>query len=210
MPHYLEIKERIKASDYVGTDEMGAKVNGKKHWFWTWQNDRWASHFHCVIKDHQICVAHLQRELNYIEQLNQSQWAIQLKEMLWRAMEFKKQINCNNYFSNLTEKKKLEQDLHQLLLQPLPDSDKKAKTLQKKLLKSYSYILAFFNYPKVPPDNDGSERAIRNIKVQQKISGQFKSDKGADGFAVIRSIIHTTLKSGQNVLNALRLIAIEY
>jgi transposase len=239
LPVYLEIKERIKASAFVGTDETGAKVNGKKHWFWTWQNaeltfivhsdnrgfktiettfenglpssvlqhDRWASHFQCVAKDHQICIAHLQRDLNYIEQLHQSQWAIQLKELLWRAMAFNKKIDYNNYLPHLPEHNKLEQDLNNLLLQPLPPSDKKAKTLQKKLLRSYSYILAFLKYPDVPPDNNGSERAIRNIKVQQKISGQFKSDKGADGFAVIRSVIDTTLKSGQNILNALRLIA---
>ena len=69
------------------------------------------------------------------------------------------------------------------------------------------YILYFLYLPKVPPDNNGSERAIRNIKVKQKISGQFKSTEGADGFAVLRSIIETTIKSGQNVLNALSLIA---
>ncbi len=69
------------------------------------------------------------------------------------------------------------------------------------------YILYFLYHPKVPPDNNGAERAIRNIKVKQKISGQFKSAKGADGFAVLRSVIDTTIKSGQNVLNALSLIA---
>jgi hypothetical protein len=59
----------------------------------------------------------------------------------------------------------------------------------------------------VPPDNNGSERAIRNIKVKQKVSGQFKSTQGADGFAILISIIDTTIKSGQNVLNALSLTA---
>ncbi len=38
LPVYAQIKERIKAADFLGTDETGAKVNGKKHWFWTWQN----------------------------------------------------------------------------------------------------------------------------------------------------------------------------
>ncbi len=47
------------------------------------------------------------------------------------------------------------------------------------------------------PDNNGSERAIRNIKVKQKISGQFKSPTGAFNFAVLRSITDTALKNGR-------------
>ena len=45
------------------------------------------------------------------------------------------------------------------------------------------------------------------IKVKQKISGQFKSVEDTDMFAVLRSVIDTTIKSQQNVLNALALIA---
>ena len=52
-----------------------------------------------------------------------------------------------------------------------------------------------------------TERAIRNIKVKQKVSGQFKAEKSAMNFAKIRSIIDTTIKNGQDVLKALRLIA---
>jgi transposase len=76
------------------------------------------------------------------------------------------------------------------------------------LVKHQQSILNFLWYHQLPPDNNGSERAIRNIKVKQKISGQFKSDQGADCFAVLRSVIDTTIKAGQNVLAALRLIAI--
>ena len=59
----------------------------------------------------------------------------------------------------------------------------------------------------VPPDNNASERAIRNIKVKQKISGQFKTSKAAQNFAVIRSVIDTTIKNSCNVLQALIVIA---
>jgi len=45
------------------------------------------------------------------------------------------------------------------------------------------------------------------VKVKQKISGQFKSLDNANVFAIIRSVIDTTIKSRQNVLNALFLIA---
>lgn len=59
----------------------------------------------------------------------------------------------------------------------------------------------------VPPDNNGSERAIRNVKVKQKISGFFKTEKGAQTFAINRSIIDTIIKSGNNVLNGLNCLA---
>jgi len=59
----------------------------------------------------------------------------------------------------------------------------------------------------VPSDNNGSERAIRNVKVKQKISGQFKTEKAAQNFAMIRSVIDTTIKNGKNVLEILVLIA---
>ncbi|MDO9276205.1 MAG: transposase, partial [Lutibacter sp.] len=59
----------------------------------------------------------------------------------------------------------------------------------------------------VPPDNNASERAIRNVKVKQKISGQFKIEQAAQNFAKIRSVIDTTIKICQNVLEALVIIA---
>lgn len=39
LPMYQEIKNRIEKSTCLGTDETGAKINGKTHWFWTWQNE---------------------------------------------------------------------------------------------------------------------------------------------------------------------------
>ena len=55
-------------------------------------------------------------------------------------------------------------------------------------------LFTFLYIENVPPDNNGSERAVRNIKVKQKISGQFKIDKTAQNFAQIRSVIDTTIK----------------
>jgi len=40
LPMYQEIKNRIEKAACVGTDETGAKINGKTHWFWTWQNEQ--------------------------------------------------------------------------------------------------------------------------------------------------------------------------
>ncbi|MBA3898900.1 MAG: transposase [Bacteroidetes bacterium] len=101
----------------------------------------------------------------------------------------------------------MEEKLDVLLSECLPETHKKAITFQKNLKKHKEFILHFLHHPKVPPDNNGSERAIRNIKVKQKISGQFKSPGGADVFAIIRSVVDTTIKAGQNVIFALSLIS---
>ena len=240
LPHYEQIKGRINKSIFVGTDETGVRVNGKKDWIWTWQNDvltfithsgnrgfktikdnfadglpntillhdRFACHFNCEAMHHQICMSHLLRDLQYIVELYpNSQWAAEMKTLITQALELKKQLTVNEYYGISPEREMLQEKLLILLQTTLEQEHKKAKTLQKSLIKHQQYILYFLYHPKVPPDNNGSERAIRNIKVKQKISGQFKSDEGADGFAILRSVIDTTIKSGQNVLNALSLIA---
>ena len=68
------------------------------------------------------------------------------------------------------------------------------------------HVLTFLYHQKVPPDNNASERAIRNAKVKTKVSNQFKTLTGANGFAIIRSVIDTTIKNSQNVLQALTLL----
>ena len=236
---YQEIKTKIESSTYVGSDETGAKVNGKKHWFWTWQNDnftyvvhsvnrgidtinrvfanglpnavlqhdRWSSHFHCKSKDHQLCVVHLLRDLNYIIELYDCDWAKKMKKLLKKAIDLKKLLKQNEYENPNSERDKLEKELMELLYFPIELSNKKAIVLQKSLLKYHSNILKFLHYHNVPPDNNGSERSIRNVKVKQKISGQFKSDKGAELYAINRSVIDTIIKSKQNVLDGLQLIA---
>ena len=89
----------------------------------------------------------------------------------------------------------------------MDDNHKELVSFQKRMLKYKDYILTFLYHPKVPPDNNGSERAIRNVKVKQKVSGQFKSWKGVENFLVLRSITDTVLKNKQNVFNALNLFA---
>jgi transposase len=176
-------------------------------------HDRFACHFNpiaigCEAMHHQICMSHVLRDLQYIVELYpQSQWATEMKTLIVQALELKKQLTIHQYYGVSHERKNLQEKLLELLSASLDPTHKKAKTLQKSLLKHQQYILYFLYHPKIPPDNNGSERAIRNIKVKQKISGQFKSDEGADAFVILRSVIDTTIKSGQNVLNALSLIA---
>ena len=172
-------------------------------------HDRWACHFKMDAKGHQMCIAHLLRDLNYINELYNKKcgWTANLKTLLREALQLKKDFSEDDYYCPNAERQKLFDKLEQSLHYPIHEDYPKSRSLQKKLLAKQHCILFFLLQPDVPPDNNGSERAIRNVKVKQKISGHFKSTEGANVFAILRSVVDTAIKSGQNVLNSLFLIA---
>jgi transposase len=239
VPAYLLIAKEVESSKVVGSDETGAKVNGKNGWFWTWQtklatfiafssnrgkatidenftngfenavlvHDCWKSHFDTKVQSHQLCIAHLLRELNFFIERYQIKWAILFKEMLLDALELKKQLAHEHYYYPINQRTLLDLRLLVLLHTPVEEKMKEVYSFHKRMNKYKDYIFTFLYYPEVPPDNNGSERAIRNIKVKQKVSGQFKTKRGAEIYAIVRSVTDTCIKNGQNILAAFFTIA---
>ena len=170
-------------------------------------HDCWRSHFQTDVQTHQLCTAHLLRELNYLEERYNHRWPVRFRKFILDGIELKKKLDPGDYFQPLQERTDLENKLKKLLTSRLDENHKELISFQKRMLKYKDFILTFLYHPKVPPDNNGSERAIRNVKVKQKVSGQFKSWKGVENFLILRSITDTALKNKQPVLNALNLIA---
>jgi hypothetical protein len=67
-------------------------------------------------------------------------------------------------------------------------------------------VLAFLDDLAIPFENNQAERALRGLKVQQKVSGCFRSDTGADAFACLRGYLATLRKQGQALLAALETV----
>ena len=56
---------------------------------------------------------------------------------------------------------------------------------------------------RVPFDNNQAERDLRKVKLQQKISGCWRTLAGAEAFLVLRSYLATARKHGRNPLTVL-------
>jgi len=218
------IKQRVTTSQVVGADETGVKVNGDKHWFWTWQTDNltyithsenrkfevhdgWRPQMSTLAENHQNCLPHLLRRLNYLnERYPKSSWGVDFRKLLYKAIALKKKMTAQDYKNN-TERSSIIRALEELLNQPPDTLQKELYSFFKRMKRERQTLFVFLFIEQVPADNNASERAIRNVKVKQKISGQFKKVQAAQNFAQIRSVIDTTFKNGMNCIEALNLIA---
>jgi transposase len=80
-----------------------------------------------------------------------------------------------------------------------------APALVKRLRECREEVLRFMTDLAVPFDNNGSERDLRMIKLQQKTSGCFRTPGGAERFCRIQSYLSSARKQKQPLLTALEL-----
>ena len=235
-PMYETIRRPVLNSPVVGGDETSVNINGKNNWAWTFQNDNatfigihprrgylaieelmpegfgdtiivsdcWASYFKTNAKSHQICTAHILRELQYLTERYENQtWSGRMARLIRVALKIHKYKNTNPGFID-----RIINKLNEFLDEDIDKSFKKIIALQKRLAKYQDYLFLFLKNKLVPPDNNGSERAIRNFKVKQKVSGFFKTNGGAVNYAILRSVCDTAIKNNQNPLTPFKLAAV--
>jgi transposase len=159
-------------------------------------SDRYGAQLRTNALTHQLCVSHLLRDLNYLIELTDSAVVKRFRLLLYDSLTLKKQMEDEDYSSSNINRSYIRKMTFEILDSDLSNEHKKVQTLFKRLNKSRDYIYEFLYYKHVPPDNNGSERAIRNVKVKQKVSTMFKSPQGIQSYAVIRSIFDTCNKNG--------------
>ena len=231
-PAIEKIKECIMKSAVVGFDESGLYCNKKLDWTWIAQTvyftllfhgsgrshkelesrfgsslermiavtDRHSAYFTLNFLNHQVCVAHLLRELQYLNELDTEQgWSKKVESLLQEAVHER-----NENPQAIIDKQPWLTRLDQLLTENLEHMAEQFGQLKKGLIKCRDYIFNFLENPAIPPDNNASERGIRKVKIKMKNSGTFRSDKGADAFLDLLSVVETTKKHNNSPYAAIR------
>ena len=161
--------------------------------------DRHSAYFTIDFLNNQICLAHLLRNLEYLNDIDKEQtWAKEVQTLLREAIHLR-----NEKPSDIIPKENWLTRLDNLLKQNLDNLRKEFNELKRGIIKCRDYIFNFLDNPAIPSDNNGSERGIRKLKVKHKISGCFRSETGADAFHAIHSIADTAWKNGQSPLDAI-------
>jgi len=121
-------------------------------------SDCWSSQLKVKAHKHQLCMAHLLRELtNFIENLN-SEWSAKMKDLFMRAIELKNKMTENDYLNPPEDVAILNIELDELLETDYSKFHAKEQAFVKRLIKHRQSIFTFLTHRDVPPDNNASER----------------------------------------------------
>ena len=210
LTHYtVHLKRGKEALDAIGIlkDFQGVSVH-----------DGWGSYWQFLCQ-HALCNVHHLRDLTFLDEERQQVWAGEMKELLLDIKAAVAQARAEGRSSlHPLEVADWKTRYGALLAEgyqanppdPPPKTGKKgrrkqsaARNLLDRLSKHQEAVLLFLDNFAVPFDNSLAERDIRMVKVQQKISGCFRSPAGAQAFCRIRGYLSTLRKQGLPVLTTL-------
>ncbi len=180
-------------------------------------HDGFGSYFRYACQ-HATCNVHLLRDLTYLAEEQGLWWAAKLKDLLLEMKTATEQARAQGkIWLHPLEVVDWEIRFREILAEgdqahpraTAPPGHRgrakqsTARNLLDRLCKHQQAVLAFLEDLRVPFDNNQAERDLRMLKVQQKVSGCFRSWAGAQAFARIRGYLSTLRKQNMPLLPAL-------
>jgi transposase len=171
-----------------------------------WLSDRYGAQMGWAKRGHQICLAHLDRDLQYAIDCGETVYAGKLRGLIKRACRIGRRRPRLADATLKAYAMKLDRELDTILEAP-PRCRHGEKLLR--LIKRYrQHLFVFLEERGLEPTNNGSERTLRPCVTFRKIIGGFRTEKGAHFYAAIRSVLETARRRAVNPLQAIRLTLI--
>jgi transposase len=182
-------------------------------------HDDWAPYRTYPTATHALCGAHLLRELAEVAQASGQQWAKRMRAVLLDAREVTEQARAAGASCldtgvgaglHVRYQQAIAEGLHANPAAGLPAGQRRrikrpaAVNLLARLIAHQDEVLRFVEDLRVPFTNNRAENDIRMVKLQQKISGSWRTLPGAQAFLAVRSYLSTARKHGLNALAVLR------
>jgi transposase len=181
-------------------------------------HDRWGSYF-LYDCQHAACIVHLLRDLVFLAEEQGVLWAADLKELLLEMKQATEEarepgkpwldpLEVVDWEARFLELLAEADRLHPHAVAPPGGRGRckqsAARNLLDRLRKHQKAFLCFLEDLRVDFDNNLAERDLRMVKVQQKVSGCFRSMTGAQAFSRIRGYVSTLRKQGLPLVSALQ------
>jgi transposase len=182
-------------------------------------HDHWKPYFkyNCL---HSLCNAHHLRELERAFEQDGQKWAREMQDFLLRAKKLVEDFGghlsddmicaLKAEYAGILENAQLECSAPECIENGKKKRGRikrsKSRNLLERFMNYQQEVLRFMENPDVPFTNNQGENDLRMTKVQQKISGCFRSKKGAQIFCLVRSYISTCKKHKINADEALTLL----
>jgi transposase len=177
-------------------------------------HDAWAPYDTYAAPDHQLCCAHALRELQAVTDAGPAGrwcWATQAAEAIATMQRLAREATCHD--RDAVDPAVLAAQVRLFRSAVLAGTSqtaarsgalmKKHNALARRLRDRQDDYLRFTADFRAPPDNNGSERDIRMVKLRQKVSGCLRSLTGARQFCAIRSYLSTSAKHDLGAFEAL-------
>ena len=224
------IREKLLTARVIASDETTTRIDGATHWHWVfvsaaavlhriaprrakavaeevlgdhrpavWVSDRYAGQ-QDLARAHQVCLAHLLRDVQYAIDCGDPIFAPRLRDLLRWAIRIGRRRDTLKDTTLRSYHARAERRLDALVA--MPAAHPAGRDLQAAVKAWRSKFFVFLEDRGVPATNNVSEREIRPSVVFRKATNGFRSPWGAEIHAGYRSVTGTARLHGQTALQA--------
>jgi transposase len=231
-PEVEAIRAQLRQAPVIGSDETGARVDGRNHWQWVFETP--TASYHVIVPTRsrqeiatvlgearpevwlsdlfsaQLSAPAARRQICHAHQLRDLQFAVDAERSAFayrmQGLLLRAQRlhkRRDTLAPELFSRQRTDlEDVCDRLLAAVPPG-REARRLHQRYRKHREALFTFLYRRDVPPDNNGCERALRKSVIHRKVSGGFRSPWGAQAFATMATVIQTAAKQGEDALSAL-------